>query len=286
MVLPWSQMKQNSDDIFLSQSKFAKDLVTMFRLQESKPANTPISTSEKITKDFDRAKVDSTYYRSIIESLLYLTTRRPNISFSVGACARYKVALKNHILRQLRGSSILSMGLQSLDYGTHLTPHLQQYGTQMLIGLVMVRIAKVRVEVASTQETILFLAQSPPSSQKPKEDHLELETVGHLYNRDHLDKPLQLESTSSIDEDEALQAKDDFDIPGYQFQENPRSEDEEEVSGVMGVAFKMMRFKRKSREIRKMWMVRVPMMERMKMEMMRTMWMTLNIRDEDGYLGH
>lgn len=45
------QVKQTPHGIFLSQTKFAKDLVFKFGLQESKPIDTPISTSDKITKD-------------------------------------------------------------------------------------------------------------------------------------------------------------------------------------------------------------------------------------------
>ncbi len=93
------QMKQTNDDIFLSQTKFAKDLVSKFGLQESKPASTPISTSDKITKDLEGAEVDSTYYRSIIGSLLYLTASRLDIAFSVGACARYQAAPKESHLK-------------------------------------------------------------------------------------------------------------------------------------------------------------------------------------------
>lgn len=44
------QMKQTNDNIFFSQIKFAKDLVSKFGLQESKPSSTYISTSDKITR--------------------------------------------------------------------------------------------------------------------------------------------------------------------------------------------------------------------------------------------
>lgn len=92
------QVKQTPQGVFLSQTKFAKDLVSKFVLQESKPNETPISTSDKITKDSRGADIDPTYYRSIIGSLLYLTTSRPDISFSVGTCARYQAAPKeSHI---------------------------------------------------------------------------------------------------------------------------------------------------------------------------------------------
>lgn len=73
--------------------------MSKFRLQESKPANTPISTSDKITKDSGKADVDRTYYKSIIGSLFYLTTSRLDISFSVGVCARYQAAPKESHLK-------------------------------------------------------------------------------------------------------------------------------------------------------------------------------------------
>lgn len=43
-------MKQMNDRIFLSQTKFVKDLVSKFGLQESKLTSTPINTANKITK--------------------------------------------------------------------------------------------------------------------------------------------------------------------------------------------------------------------------------------------
>lgn len=63
------QMKQTQNDIFLSQLKFVKDLMSKFGLQESKPADTPISTGDKIIKDLG-VELDSTFYMSIIGSLL------------------------------------------------------------------------------------------------------------------------------------------------------------------------------------------------------------------------
>lgn len=67
------QMKQTNDGIFLSQTNFARVLVFKFGLRESKPASTPINTSEKIPKDLEGVEVDSTYYKSIVRSFLYLT---------------------------------------------------------------------------------------------------------------------------------------------------------------------------------------------------------------------
>jgi len=75
------QVKQSHDDIFISQSKYAKDLVKWFGLDGKSHARTPMSTSGK--------NVDSTLYRGMIGSLLYLIASRPDIAFSVVACARF-----------------------------------------------------------------------------------------------------------------------------------------------------------------------------------------------------
>ncbi|CAL8162045.1 unnamed protein product [Prunus armeniaca] len=84
------QIKQSHDGIFVSQSKYAKKLVTKFGLEGAKSARTPMSTSAKIHRDLHGKSVDQTLYRSMIRSLLYLTASRPDISFSVGVCARFQ----------------------------------------------------------------------------------------------------------------------------------------------------------------------------------------------------
>ena len=55
---------------------------------------TPMSPNVKITVDLLGKSVDSSLYRSMIGSFLYLTTSRPDISYSVGVCARYQANLK------------------------------------------------------------------------------------------------------------------------------------------------------------------------------------------------
>src|SRR5271156_4042183 len=76
------QIRQLNDGIFLSQSTYAKELVKKFGLEDSKSTRTPMGSTVKIAKDNEGASVDSTLYRSIIGSLLYLTASHPDISFS------------------------------------------------------------------------------------------------------------------------------------------------------------------------------------------------------------
>ena len=48
-----------------------------------------MTTTLKLSKDESRASVDPTLYKSMIDSLFYLTASRPDICYSVGVCARY-----------------------------------------------------------------------------------------------------------------------------------------------------------------------------------------------------
>ena len=74
-----------------------------------------MSSSTKLNVDSSRVEVSPTLYRSIIGSLLYLTTSRPDIAFSVGVCARYQAAPKESHLTMVK--RIISYVNGTLDYG-------------------------------------------------------------------------------------------------------------------------------------------------------------------------
>ena len=91
------QIRQQDPGIFLSQSKYARNLVKKFGLESAYSVRIPMSSNVKFTVDLLGKSVDSSLYRSMIGSLLYLTTSRPNISYSVGVCARYQANPNRHI---------------------------------------------------------------------------------------------------------------------------------------------------------------------------------------------
>ncbi|GJT62596.1 retrovirus-related pol polyprotein from transposon TNT 1-94 [Tanacetum coccineum] len=84
------QIKQMEDGIFFNQSMYIKEMLKKFGLEDSKPTKTLISTEIKITKDDEADSMDSSKYRGMIGSLLYLTACRPDIMFSVCLCARFQ----------------------------------------------------------------------------------------------------------------------------------------------------------------------------------------------------
>ena len=55
------QVKQLKDGIFISQSKYAKDLVKKFGLEATKHMRTPMGTIVKLTKNENGFSVDPTY---------------------------------------------------------------------------------------------------------------------------------------------------------------------------------------------------------------------------------
>ncbi|GJX56109.1 putative ribonuclease H-like domain-containing protein [Tanacetum coccineum] len=101
-------IKNNKSDIMLVQvyvddiifGSTTQSMCTEFedcmhkRFKMSSMATTPIASTKPLVKDEDDVDVDVHVYSSMISSLMYLTTSRPNIMFAVCACARFQVTPK------------------------------------------------------------------------------------------------------------------------------------------------------------------------------------------------
>ncbi|GJY10084.1 retrovirus-related pol polyprotein from transposon TNT 1-94 [Tanacetum coccineum] len=123
------QTKQLEDGIFFNQSKYVKEMLKKFGLEDSKPIKTPMSSETKLTRDEDGEPINDTKYRGMIGSLLYRTASRPDIMFSVCICARFQEAPKTshleaikRIFRYNKGTSHLGLwypkgtGLETIVY--------------------------------------------------------------------------------------------------------------------------------------------------------------------------
>ncbi|GKD60899.1 uncharacterized mitochondrial protein-like protein, partial [Tanacetum coccineum] len=85
------KVKQKKDGIFISQDKYVDEILKKFRFIKVKTASTPIETQKPLLKDEDGEEVDVHMYRSMISSLMYLTSSRLDIMFAVCAYAKYQV---------------------------------------------------------------------------------------------------------------------------------------------------------------------------------------------------
>ena len=93
------QIRRSDSGIFISQSKYAKNFMKKFGLESVNSVKTPMSPNVKLTIDLLRKNVDPSFYRSMIGSLIYLTTSRLDISYNVGVYARYQANPKeSHII--------------------------------------------------------------------------------------------------------------------------------------------------------------------------------------------
>ncbi|KAA0055435.1 putative mitochondrial protein [Cucumis melo var. makuwa] len=105
------QIKQRKEDIFITQEKYAKDLVKKIGLDNSQQKRTPAATHVKNTK-VDEDFTDHKLYRSMIVILLYLTASRPDIAYVVGIYAQFQsdprvshLATVKRIIKYVHGCS-------------------------------------------------------------------------------------------------------------------------------------------------------------------------------------
>jgi hypothetical protein len=101
------QIKQVKDGTFVHQTKYTKDMLMKFQMQDVKPMSTPMGSTATLDVDADEdgEPVDQREYRSMIGSLLYLTASRPDIQFSVCLCARFQASPRTSHRQSSRGSS-------------------------------------------------------------------------------------------------------------------------------------------------------------------------------------
>ncbi|CAL2266674.1 unnamed protein product [Prunus armeniaca] len=81
-------------------------------MDRSKPVHNPIVPSYKFSEDEDGVKVDSTFYKQVAGSLMYLTITRPDVMFSVNLISRYMtnpselhLHAAKRVLRYLKGTA-------------------------------------------------------------------------------------------------------------------------------------------------------------------------------------
>lgn len=66
------EVQQSEDGIFISQTKYAEDILKNFKIQCSKAVATPLVLNEKYSRNDGSKKIDPRQYRSLVGSLLYL----------------------------------------------------------------------------------------------------------------------------------------------------------------------------------------------------------------------
>ncbi|GKC12172.1 putative ribonuclease H-like domain-containing protein, partial [Tanacetum coccineum] len=209
------QVKQESDGIFISQDKYVAEILKKFDFASVKTASTPMETNKPLIKDEEAENIDVHLYRSMIASLMYLTTSRPDIMFAICACARFQVTPKishlhavKRIFRYLKGKPKLCLwyprdspfdleAFSDSDYtGASLDRKSTTGGCQFLgkrliswqwIQNQMLDYGYnlINTNIYIDNESTIYIVKNPVSHSKTK--HIE---IGHHFIRDSYKKKL------------------------------------------------------------------------------------------------
>ena len=83
------QISQSDKGIFISQTKYIKEMLKKFQMEDCKPVGTPMVIGCKLSNTGDSKSVGQKLYRSMICSLLYVTTTRPDVMNAVCQVAHF-----------------------------------------------------------------------------------------------------------------------------------------------------------------------------------------------------
>ncbi|KAL0544378.1 hypothetical protein IC582_019492 [Cucumis melo] len=111
------EISSSSSGYYLSQAKYASDLVNRSGITDSATFSTPLDPNVRLTP-FDGVPLeDPTLYRQLVGSLIYLTVTRPDIAYAIHIVSQFMAAPRTihftvvlRILRYIKGT--LGHGLQ------------------------------------------------------------------------------------------------------------------------------------------------------------------------------
>lgn len=69
--------------------KFSTDLACRFGLQDNKPVYNQVATGDKLTRNDEDKRLDFTYFKQIVGSLMYLNATRPDIMYIVSLISKF-----------------------------------------------------------------------------------------------------------------------------------------------------------------------------------------------------
>ena len=169
------QIKKTKNEIFINQSKYCKELIHRFGMENAKYMATPMSTTCYLDKDETGQSISIKKYRGIIGSLLYLSASRPDIMFSVCMCARFQANPKEshlsavkRIMRYLLGT--INIGLW---YPKNSTCNLIGYSDFDFFGW--------KTDRKSTSGTYHFIGSALVSWHSKKQNSVALSTAEAEY---------------------------------------------------------------------------------------------------------
>ena len=83
------EVTSSSDGYYLSQAKYASDLLSKAGITDNKIVSTPLKYNAKLTPLDGEPISNATRYRQLVGSLIYLTVTRPDISHTMSMVSKF-----------------------------------------------------------------------------------------------------------------------------------------------------------------------------------------------------
>ncbi|CAJ2672156.1 unnamed protein product [Trifolium pratense] len=113
-------VNRHSKGLFLSQKKYAEEIIERAGMSSCKPSPTPVDTKAKLSSTSGNPYHDPTEYRSLAGALQYLTFTIPDISYVVQQVCLFMHDPKTHHMSALK--RIIRYVHGTIDFGLHLYP--------------------------------------------------------------------------------------------------------------------------------------------------------------------
>ena len=158
------KLHKTSSGLILSQQKYILDLLIKSKMDGTKPASTPMSSSRTLVRKHSNPFTDPTLFRHLVGSLQYLSLTRPNLSFAIGKLSQmmhdpsndHWDALKK-VLRYLKGT---------IQYGLFLSKN----SSQQLTLFTDADWASCPNDRRSTTGYVLYFGSNPISRSSKKQN--------------------------------------------------------------------------------------------------------------------
>ena len=123
------EVTSSTNGLFLSQAKYASDLLSRAGLTDHRTESTPLEPNVRFTPMDGTVLDNPTLYRQLVGSLIYLTVTRPDISYAVHLVSQFMSTPRSthyaavlRILRYVKGTLF-----HGLHFSTHSSLILQAY---------------------------------------------------------------------------------------------------------------------------------------------------------------
>ncbi|XP_059075017.1 uncharacterized mitochondrial protein AtMg00810-like [Cryptomeria japonica] len=169
------QVSQLEHGLFISQTKYAKEMLKRFQMDQCTHVGTPMETGCKLVKVDDSPLVDQSKYRSMVGSLLYLTASRLDLMQAVCLVSHYQSAPRQSHLNVV--TRIFKYIQGTLDFGLWYPKH----GDFTLIGYTDADWGGCIDDQHSTSGAAFFLGDRLVSWHSKKQDCVTLSTAESEY---------------------------------------------------------------------------------------------------------